>query len=77
MKYEKWLEQELNMADLQNFPPMVSVPIHSLESLLENIEGLERYVKYLTNNNEYLSNAMRYYRNLADQPKNKGEDSGS
>ena len=80
MKYRDWLTQELDLMD-QNNLAMVSVPIQSLEALLENIQSLEGYVRYLTNNNEYLSKAIKHYRDTADQlrdnKQNKGENNGS
>lgn len=67
MKYENWLDVEYNKLDDLNAFETCTVPIKSLELLLEDLEGLENYVKYLNKNNEDLSEAVRYYRNLADE----------
>ncbi len=69
MKYGNWLKLQYDKLDEKDLFETCIVPVKSLESLLENVEGLESYVRYLTGNNEYLSNAMNYYRILYDELK--------
>ncbi len=67
MKYEGWLDKSYSELDRTSMFQSVSVPVKALESLLEDNESLENYVKYLTDSNEYLGKTKDFYSCKADK----------